>query len=105
MHVLRVTREMDDKVRRAEIEWQTKMLASFIASTVDDQKAREQMVEAAAKLSMVDETSTSETLRPAQADTSGEDTRSTDDVLKHGDIERALARNMRRSGPGIFGMS
>lgn len=96
MHAIRETREAEARTERALVEWQTKTLAAFIASTIQDNEAREKSVEAAAKLSIEGD---------GEADTSHEDTRSWDEILKYGDTKRALAKNMKRKGPGIFGMS
>lgn len=55
------------------------------------------MLDAAQSLSIREE--------EGEADTSGEDSRNLDEVMKYGDLERALRRNMRRKGPGVLGMS
>jgi hypothetical protein len=97
MHVIRTVNNAEAKAKRSLVEWQTKTLAGFIASTIQDNKARDEAFAAVEKLSITGD--------DPEADTSGEDTRSLDEVMKHGDVQRALARNMKRKGPGIFGMN
>lgn len=105
IHVLQRTLEIDTRIRRLEIEWQTKVLAAFIAHTVQDEKAAEKLIQAAEKLSLADDPD-SEVSLPA-ADTSGErDARSLEEIMERGSVEQALSRNSQRKGPGpqrVFG--
>lgn len=82
-------------MRREEIEWSTRALATFIANTVQDDKARDQMFSSATNLSM-----TGASRSEGSADTPGE--RSLEDIMEHGDIDGALARNEKRSTPMPF---
>lgn len=96
MHVLRSVRESKDALRRAETEWQTRALAQFIAFNIQNEEGRSQALDIATSLSMTE--------KKEEVDTSSVDTRTMEDIIQHGDVERALARNMKRKGPGIFGM-
>ena len=100
VHVLQTALVTDTQVRRLEIEWQTKVLASFIAHTVPDQKAADQLLALVDRLSLADGPE-AEVPRPS-ADTSGE--RSLEEIMEHGNVEQAVLRNSQRKGPGIAQM-
>lgn len=97
VHVISNVGEAEVKIRRAEIQWQTRALASFIAATVEDNKAAEKLIAEAGRLSMGDEDD-------GPADTPGDsrtDSRSLDEVMTHGNTQAALRKNLQRKGPGL----
>jgi hypothetical protein len=95
VHVLEHSREVEDMVRRLEIEWQTKVLASFLSNLAQDEKQATQMHAAVEKLSMLPPEA-----QAALADTSGEH-RSLEDIMENGNVAAALAHNIARKGPAL----
>lgn len=93
MHTLRESKKDEIRLRQKEIEWQTQVLAGMIANAVENDDLRKQLVKEAAKITIFQENS--------PVDTSGEDTRTEQEIRERGDIDRALARNSRRQGPGL----
>lgn len=99
---------VSDSIRKLELEWQSKLVASVVAATIEDEKGRDQLLK---HIDLMNLRGLSEEQMAAQgrtADTSGDrrgDGRSTEDVLANGSVHQALARNLRRKGPGILGMS
>lgn len=92
-----------DDVRRMELEWQTKLVATVTANTIEDGKAREKLINSIQALNLrgVDDSAPGGQHRAADTAADG---RSIEEVMEHGSVQQALARNLRRKGPGIFGM-
>lgn len=93
-----------DDVRRMELEWQAKLVASVTANTIEDENARKKLIKSIQGMNLrgVDPDAEDEP-GYSPADTPG-DERSIEDIVEHGSVQQALARNLRRKGPGIFGM-
>jgi choline dehydrogenase-like flavoprotein len=97
VHVLEVSRDAEDRVRRMEREWQTKTLAAFMSNLAQDQKTAESMLKAVDRVSMF-----SPEEREELADTSHEeDARTLEDIMENGNTKDALQRNAQRKGPGL----
>lgn len=100
VHVMQRSQEAKDTVRRAEIEWQTKTLAAFLSSLASSKELADAMHDEVGKLSMTPRP-------PDQADTGsadtsgGTDSRTLEEIMEHGNVEAALARNLARKGPGL----
>jgi hypothetical protein len=90
---LRARKEQEMKLRHAELEWQTRAITTFISNTIEDNKAREQLVKQANKLTIMGGTSD----QPIQhsADTTSE--RSIEEIMEHGDTS-ALEKNSHKKG-------
>lgn len=98
IHVIQKSVIRDHNIRRAEITWQTQSICAFIASTVEDNSAREKMFANAQKLTLLEDELDDTT-------TSGDsDERSLEDIIENGNVQAALARNNARVGPGIASM-
>ena len=104
-----------DMIRKVELEWSAKLIAATVASTVEDDKARDSLLKsiesmnlrglsAAEMAAFTGGKTTAAGPGRGAADTSG-DGRSIEEILEKGSVHQALARNLRRSTPGIFGMS
>jgi hypothetical protein len=91
------------KLRHTELEWQTKSLAYMIAQTVENEKGRKSLTDMVNKMSLTEppDTDQDHPRSVPRADTSG-DTRTIEEIMEHGDVERALARNSKRKGPLPF---
>lgn len=81
------------KMNRIELTWQTRAICTFISSTVEDDKARSALFAQAQKLTLVEDDDS------VVDDTSID--RSLEDIIENGNVEEALARNNRRTSPGI----
>ena len=90
-----------DDIRKGEIEWQAKLIAATVAYTIEDEKYRDNLLEFIQSKNM---RGLPEDAPVRRADTSG-DTRTFEEILEKGSTQQALARNLRRKGPGVLGMS
>lgn len=99
---------VSDSVRKLEMEWQAKLVASVVAATIEDDKARDQLIKHIDLMNLRGLSEEQMAVQDRTADTSGDrrgDGRSVEDVLANGSVHQALTRNLRRKGPGILGMS
>lgn len=87
----------EEKKNQAYMEWQTRTLATFVVSTIQDNKAREHMMEEATKISMQ---------RTAQEVEAGQplSEKSFAEIVENGNVEAALEANSRRKSPMPFRM-
>ena len=85
---------METYIRRSEITWQTKVLASTIANTVPDKKAQETLLKQISQHDLNGDENAQAIEAPA--DTSGDGSLDQDAVVR-----QALERNSRRRGPGL----
>lgn len=95
VQIIHVLNHADD-VRRSELQWQTLTVAKTVANIARTEKQRDALLKALDQMRLVD----TDEDQGAAADTSG-DSRSLEDIIENGSVQQALARNMRRQGPGL----
>ena len=87
-------------MHRKQMEWQTRVLAAYVANTIQDDKARQQMVKQTESITMTGTPSKSglPPLKKGQPMTEEEFAH----LMEHGNTEAALEANSRRTGPMPF---
>jgi hypothetical protein len=105
-HVIDMAQRAETRMRRLEIEWQTKVLASFIANTASSEELAKDLLKHLSSISLADADEVASQSTPGEtvqrpADTPREQERSLEDIIENGSVEWAFARNNQRKGPGL----
>jgi hypothetical protein len=100
---IRSAQEAQLKLHHVEIEWQTKAITHFIASTIEDDKGRAEMVKAAGNLSISGDKKSDPTSTTRADTTAKQEEHTLEWYMENGNVEGALEKNSKNRGTP-FGM-